>query len=56
MLKLQFYVINPEKSKKPTTLELIRISDKTPPANPDLEVWVDGVVDDWVDGETDVWY
>jgi hypothetical protein len=47
---------NPEKSKKPTTLELIKISDKTPPADPDLNNWVDGVQDDWVDGENDFWF
>jgi hypothetical protein len=47
---------NPEKSKKPTTLELIKISDKTPPADPNLNNWVDGVQDDWVDGENDFWF
>lgn len=46
---------NPDKSKEPTTLELIKISDKTPVADPDLNFWVDGVEDAWFDGDNDWW-
>jgi hypothetical protein len=47
---------NPDRSKEPTRLELIRISDKTPLTPPDLNVWVDGVGIDWEDGEGDPWF
>lgn len=46
---------NPDKSKEPTTLELIKISNKTPVTPPDLDFWVDGVGDAWFDGDNDWW-
>jgi hypothetical protein len=47
---------NPDKSKEPTTIELIKISDRTPAANPDLEFWADGVADGFTDGESDIYF
>jgi hypothetical protein len=46
---------NPD-SKQPTTLEVIKISDKTPAPVFDLDLWVDGVQDEFVDGELDYFY
>lgn len=45
---------NPELSNRPTKIELIRVSDKTPfPLNPDLDdiYWVDGFGNIYIDGE-----
>jgi hypothetical protein len=47
---------NPAKSKDPTTLELIKISNKTPITPPTANPWVDGVGDIWEDGEGDYWF
>lgn len=47
---------NPDKSNKPTVLELLRISDKTPVTPPDLNYWTDGVGDGFVDGDGDYFY
>lgn len=44
---------NPQKSKEPTKIELIKVSDRTPVVPPNLDFWVDGVVDAWFDGEDD---
>lgn len=38
---------NPQKSNEATTIELIKISDRTPVTPPDLNYWVDGVGDPW---------
>lgn len=40
---------NPEKSRKPTKVELIKVSDEAPPT-PYMEYWVDGIADEWTDG------
>lgn len=47
---------NPEKSNKPTKLELIYVSDKTPIKPPDLNYYTDGVGDPWTDGIGDIYY
>lgn len=47
---------NPEKSKKPTKLELVFLGNRTPIKPPTLDYWVDGVADAWVDGEGDVFF
>lgn len=47
---------NPEKSNKPTKIELIKISDKTPIADPNLNYWTDGVGDGWTDGVSDLFF
>ena len=47
---------NPQKSKEPTKIELIKVSDKTPTTPPDLNYWTDGVADAWADGDSDYWY
>ena len=41
---------NPEKTKQATTIELLKVSNRTPISLEDLDVWVDGVQDIWVDG------
>ena len=46
---------NPDKALKPTKIELIKVSNKTPITPPDLNIWVDGVLDPFVDGEGDFW-
>lgn len=43
-------------SKKPTTLELIKVSEKTPITPPDLNFYTDGVGDAYTDGVGDVYY
>jgi hypothetical protein len=43
-------------SKQPTTLELIRLGNRTPITPPDANPWVDGVGAIWDDGEVDYWY
>jgi hypothetical protein len=56
-----FYVnnikgFNPELSKQPVTIELIKISDATPSGIITEEVvWLDGVGDNWQDGTGDNW-
>jgi len=46
---------NPQKSNKPTKLELIKVSNKTPITPPDLNYWTDGVKNGFVDGDGDYW-
>lgn len=43
-------------SKQPTTLELIKTSNRTPISPPDLNYYVDGVVDPYTDGTGDEYY
>jgi len=47
---------NPEKSKNPTKVELLKIGNRTPVTPPDLNYWADGVEDAFVDGEFDYYY
>jgi len=47
---------NPELSNESVTLEILRMSDRTPVTPPDLDYWVDGVDDSWFDGVFDYWY
>lgn len=47
---------NPEKSKEPTTIELIKVSNRTPVTPPDLDYFVDGVGDAYTDGINDYYY
>jgi len=47
---------NPELSNKPTKLELIKITDRTPVTPPDLDYWMDGVEDPFTDGIGDIFY
>lgn len=47
---------NPDKSKKATTIELIKVSNRTPVYPPDLDYWTDGVGDGFVDGIGDYFY
>jgi hypothetical protein len=47
---------NPDKSKEATKLEIIKISDRTPLVDPDLDYWTDGVEDAFTDGEGDYFY
>lgn len=47
---------NPEKSKKPTTLEVIKVGTRTPVYPPFLNYWTDGVADGFVDSENDYWF
>jgi hypothetical protein len=47
---------NPDKSKEPTTIEIIRISDRTPIVDPDLDYWEDGVQDPFTDGDGDYFF
>lgn len=47
---------NPQKSNKPTKLELVFLGNRTPIKPPTLDYWVDGVVDAWVDGEGDIFF
>lgn len=46
---------NPDKSKDPVTLELIKVSE-TPALIPKAEIWVDGVGNPFVDGEENIFY
>lgn len=47
---------NPEMSKEPVSLEIFKISDRTPVTPPDLDYWTDGVQDGFVDAINDYWY
>jgi hypothetical protein len=48
---------NPDKSNKATKIELIKLGNRTPIPDPDLDYWTDGVADAWTDGENqDYWY
>jgi len=48
---------NPYKANEPTTIELIKLGTRTPPPDPDLNYWTDGVSDAWTDGDNqDYWY
>lgn len=53
-----FYVnkisgFNPEKSKQPTKIELIKMSDKAPEPVYNANFWVDDIQDNFVDGTND---
>ncbi|MFZ2169379.1 MAG: hypothetical protein WAW61_07060 [Methylococcaceae bacterium] len=47
---------NPEKSKSPTKLELIKISSKSPPPIYVTDFWTDGIADVYTDGTGDQYY
>jgi len=47
---------NPDKSKEPTTIELIKISDKTPTPTFDFDYWVDGFNNKFTDGFGNYFY
>jgi hypothetical protein len=47
---------NPDKSKEPTEIELIKLGNRTPITPPDLNYWTDGVGDPFVDGTGDYFY
>jgi hypothetical protein len=47
---------NPDKSKEPTTIEIMRISNRTPIVDPDLNYWTDGVADAFTDGDGDYFF
>lgn len=47
---------NPEKSLKATTLELIKISDKTPIYPDNIDYYTDGVTDYYTDGTGDYYF
>jgi hypothetical protein len=47
---------NPDKSKEATKIELIKISDRTPPIETDFEYWTDGLGTEFVDGDLDYFY
>jgi len=47
---------NPEKSKQATTIELLKISNRTPNPSGDTFFWVDGVDDIFADGSGDYFY
>lgn len=46
---------NPDKARQATTIELIRVSDKTP-SGVGNDYWVDGVFDAWTDGAGEIYY
>jgi len=47
---------NPQKSNKPTKMELIRISDRTPQLFDDFEYWTDGFAEEFSDGLGNFYY
>lgn len=47
---------NPQKSIEPTTIELIKISDKTPTPTFDFDYWVDGFSNKFTDGFGNYFY
>ena len=47
---------NPEKSKEPTKIELIKINNSSPDPVYITDYWTDGVDDDFMDGEGDYYY
>jgi len=47
---------NPEKSNKPTKLELIKVSDKAPSNDIDSNYWIDGFGNRWLDGQGNKFY
>ena len=47
---------NPDKANEATALELLRLGDRTPVTPPDLDYWMDGVLDPFSDGEGDIYY
>lgn len=46
---------NPDKSKAPTKMEVIKITDKAPEAVFNTNFWTDGIGDTWTDGSGDSW-
>lgn len=46
---------NPDKSKAPTKMEVIKITDKAPEAVFNTNFWADGIGDTWTDGSGDSW-
>jgi len=47
---------NPDESKEPTKLELLRISDKTPELVSNFKIWTDGETDILTDGDDNLFF